>query len=83
MQLFSMKKKNLAIYTIQGKFYYPSEEVSTRYDQYYQFERYSQFQDSHLSRHGQRIESAPSHLPLCSCFHAHSRLKSILKLPFL
>lgn len=54
---------------MQGTFYYPSEEVSTHYDQYYQIERYSQFQDSNLSRYGQQIESAPSHLPLCSCFH--------------
>ncbi|CAG8683076.1 17237_t:CDS:1, partial [Dentiscutata heterogama] len=74
---------------MQGTFYYPSEEVSTHYDQYYQFERYSQFQDSQLSRYGQQIESSPSHLPLCSCFHApqsfemHSQAPVSLRSSFL
>ncbi|CAG8820785.1 13790_t:CDS:2, partial [Cetraspora pellucida] len=48
-------------------------EVSTQYDQYYQFEKYSQLQDSHLTRYGQQIETSPSHSPLCSlCTYCHA-----------
>ncbi|CAG8472989.1 10185_t:CDS:2, partial [Cetraspora pellucida] len=69
---------------MQGTFYYSSEEVSTNYDQYYQFEKYSQHQDSHLTRYGQQIETSPSHSPLCSLcpyFHAPQQFEMSTQAP--